>query len=1091
MKSRRETLIPQRLLISSLARSYSTLRQSLSVTRKSASQAKGDESRDDSDSNDTNVCQLCELYGEKTKAEVVCISGCKLDHHCMDCWEHAHKRPKLRNHKYKRVSDPFKFERKQTALNLVRNEKISTLPKSTLPWKTLAPGLFQLFKVVLADTDEKVVVVEEELAGLCNTFTPNCCTLDCSEIDFNSLKALSVTPIGLVGDNRAIHGFLQNHLKLKDVDYNTMVDPDVCPAGLYALMPNKSTLVVFYWRLGRHTENNRITCQMLRHVRDLCHEVVVCIEEKILSNLKFPRPQKRDHLLMYKHVTIDNEVIKHQARASNGFDAAFEATSEKVVLSNNELNVYLCTPSLHRSSFKQSSMKDRYKVFRLEVTNDEKVAADADPNHTFRPLFKFLRGAEMSLQIDDLEVKALFSSSYEDNMILVACSRPSGIGKNRADGDSDMVVYVDNWRNLTDNVFKRFVKKHISLLAFDAKTRLLALCYNDRKQIAIFEFTEYFTNLKHYSDISLNDISIQEVLHMQFIQGKKEILLVGSNSKGYIYSIKYHVFTAGVLNLEVEEESLADVISYDDFVITVTKEAASDKKEGVKTESCRCNFSVRAYSSETRDLLCKEKLYTFVNVSQKSKFRLVELSSQLHLVCIDVTSGKCQSARLSLISPGTNIVTMQASSRENDDLKDNEILENFLTIFRKYPITNSYAKETKPLRVAFAIPNQPNPYAFRKSFQDNVESYFHSMFRALQAETGKQVDQLEKGMRLQTCFTDDMSAVFSYPYEPVKVSDFVLAVSTAVPIQIARPENNRLIPLTKGGNVVLAGSLSSTDDVKAAFSFGVYEAVLRYAKAPAKVISATGMKRVGKSFLLNHMTGSLFDVAGGRGTQGVWMAIKLYPDVTVIALDFEGFGSSERSTIEDVLMVLFGAAVSSLTVLKMAPRFDKNTRRLFDFIQESANRFTLTQSDTKQLFNGKLAILCKDVPFGDSTAIRYEIKAKIEEMLKNTSHNNFGTKLYSEKLRVLTSETFGKEDMFASFDMIKEYLHEQEEGLSATEKSLKVTDNPEDTGCQRQRQRQRILSASSIAHVMKTALAKIYLLDWKSFENAELEEIHA
>ena len=1366
-----------------------------------ASQAEGGMSQGDSAStNDTtNLCQQCKHFDEENQAEFICISGCKSPYYCKECWEDAHKRPKLRQHKRKRVSNPFKFERKQTSVSLAKNEEIPTLPKSSLPWKTLAPGLFQLYKVVLDDADynsiEKVVIVEEELAGLCNTFKPNCARPDCSKIDFDLLRTFAVTPIGLTGDNRAIHRFLQRHLQFQDVEYDKMIDPNICPTGLYVLMPNRATFVVFYWRSGRHLleiENDRITCQMIRQVRDLCSEIVVCVEEKTLLNLKFPRPERRDHLL-YEDVTIEDEVTRYEANASNGFDAACEATREKVVLCSNRQNLYLCTSTGHRSSiekyteektgtfaidnvehllndykiiwkaavrlredssdiedflqiifrrkevrlvendkkgtvrgfssrrsdfelswktaistflatsygaetddsavfnsdkkrstpflstsiawelfsqveetiksefdelrkktgilekllldnkykmdktafekfynFEQSAkealdeLKQRgktqfgkiavslknawsnfrdtgvfdlpsefvlpedkelrkchmknfqtrrttwlekripsdiyekiikrfktiidvekflketgtsleigtgnkilevsqfslqpieqqplalqafgndvrlsyrrwlmedtieYAVFRLEVTSDEKTAASTDPNYTFHPLFKDKSIAKMSAQNDDVEVKALYTTPYEDKLILVAYEeRPNEMEKTEKESDSndsDVVVYVGRWKNLTSNELKRFKKKRVDLVAFDAKTRLLALCDNDDKQLVIYEFTEYLMLLKHCSETSFADGCIK-VLHMQFISGKRKILLVGSNGKGRIYNINLHAFTADRIDFEEEGETLADVLCHNDFVFTVTKEfskpavkLASDEKREVETMTASlCNFSVRAYSSETLDLIRKDKLYTFFDVSEKSRFCLVRLFSQLHLVCIDVLSGKCQSARLNLISPGTNIVTTRISNRENEDLKDNEILENFFTIFRKYPITNSYEKETKPLRLTFAIPNQPNPQDLRESFQDNVESYFHSMLKALRDETGKQVDILEKRIRLQTCFSDDLSDVFSYTSDkPVEVAHFVLTVSTAIPIQIARAENNRLIPLKKGVNVVLPGSLSSTDDVKTILSFGVYEAVLSYAKEPAKVISATGKQSVGKSFMLNHMTGSLFDIAGGRCTQGVWMAVKLYSDVTVIALDFEGLGSFERSRQEDTFMAIFGAAISSLTVFKMAPRFDEDARQMFDRFRDGANY--LSQGDAKkQLFNGKLAVLCKDVPACESREVREEIKGKIVKLLVKTSDNNFVTKLYGETFRVLTSEAFGKEDMFKSFDTIKEYLHDHDP---------KAPDNPGSND----RRRRRIRTAQNTAHLMKTVLAKVYLQDWTALDEAEVQEILA
>ena len=111
------------------------------------------------------------------------------------------------------------------------------------------PGLFQLLKVVFDSTDHSVVekvVVETELAGLCNVFSPNSSSPDCSKIDFDSLKKSFVIPIGLAGSNRAIYDFLQNHLNLcPTIDYEKMVDPKFCSTGLYALCQTRRRFLCF------------------------------------------------------------------------------------------------------------------------------------------------------------------------------------------------------------------------------------------------------------------------------------------------------------------------------------------------------------------------------------------------------------------------------------------------------------------------------------------------------------------------------------------------------------------------------------------------------------------------------------------------------------------------------------------------------------------------------------------------------------------------------------------------------------------------------------------------------------------------------
>jgi hypothetical protein len=112
-----------------------------------------------------------------------------------------------------------------------------------------------------------------------------------------------------------------------------------------------------------------------------------------------------------------------------------------------------------------------------------------------------------------------------------------------------------------------------------------------------------------------------------------------------------------------------------------------------------------------------------------------------------------------------------------------------------------------------------------------------------------------------------------------------------VPIQVARAEHNALVPLVDG--LQLDGSVNYTDAISLAnvVRFGLYETVFDSWMGPVKVISSMGKQSSGKSYLLNHLSGSLLDVAGGRCTDGVWMTLRQADGCLYVLLDFEGLGS--------------------------------------------------------------------------------------------------------------------------------------------------------------------------------------------------------
>jgi hypothetical protein len=80
----------------------------------------------------------------------------------------------------------------------------------------------------------------------------------------------------------------------------------------------------------------------------------------------------------------------------------------------------------------------------------------------------------------------------------------------------------------------------------------------------------------------------------------------------------------------------------------------------------------------------------------------------------------------------------------------------------------------------------------------------------------------------------------------------------------------------------------------------------------APLIHTTGEQSVGKSFALNHFVDTSFAGSAMRTTEGVWMSVNPTENALIVALDFEGVHSIERSAQEDTLLVLFNTAISNL-----------------------------------------------------------------------------------------------------------------------------------------------------------------------------------
>lgn len=175
----------------------------------------------------------------------------------------------------------------------------------------------------------------------------------------------------------------------------------------------------------------------------------------------------------------------------------------------------------------------------------------------------------------------------------------------------------------------------------------------------------------------------------------------------------------------------------------------------------------------------------------------------------------------------------------------------------------------------------------------------------LRAEKAKNFSGLATTLRTQALETWLESSTDENQDKFVPMGRWIQLLMCLVPIQIARAENNGLKPLVDGlqipSNVSYADALSLAGMIR----LGFYESILESWVGEIKVISSMGKQSSGKSYLLNHLSGSLLDVAGGRCTDGVWMTIRPSRQCLYVLLDFEGLGSFERSEQERHVIINF------------------------------------------------------------------------------------------------------------------------------------------------------------------------------------------
>ncbi|KAH9289246.1 hypothetical protein KI387_033363, partial [Taxus chinensis] len=298
----------------------------------------------------------------------------------------------------------------------------------------------------------------------------------------------------------------------------------------------------------------------------------------------------------------------------------------------------------------------------------------------------------------------------------------------------------------------------------------------------------------------------------------------------------------------------------------------------------------------------------------------------------------------------------------------------------------------------------------------------------------------------------------------MKMGKWVRKLICLVPLQIARAENNGMVALKDGlqipHDINYVDSLSLANSVR----FGFYDTVLNSWKGKIKVISSMGKQSSGKSYLLNHLSGSLFDVSGGRCTDGVWMSIATTEDSShaddqeddrclYVLLDFEGLGSFERSEQEDMLLSVLNAAVSNLTIFNQKDfHLDKNTESAFKRFQDGIN---LIKPDQK-LFKGLLYIAIKDVDGSDVKELLKEFDEKISEIC-NKSQENFIVKMYGGIFVIATMAPYNRFDYYG-------------ESLGVLADTVKEADSCYDNGC-------------TFLRDLKLLIAQLAAQDWSPIES--------
>ncbi|KAG8988349.1 hypothetical protein FRB94_000889, partial [Tulasnella sp. JGI-2019a] len=557
----------------------------------------------------------------------------------------------------------------------------------------------------------------------------------------------------------------------------------------------------------------------------------------------------------------------------------------------------------------------RYRIWPMELTVSDSIALRDNPLHVPRPRARF-QPIEFTLPMDH---HVQHVQLLRDNHYLVVADSPGG---------------TRIWLQLEARPFALKATKQLQLprqyvMAVDESKRLVSfVCMdNGRCTLNVFVMDEELTNLsgrgtpcdvvQWYTD------GTPQIQRAVFFPGTEELCLIEKSGRVRIYSFVSQGFTPASIQLSTSIE-FAQATPDASILLVV---------EGTIKGSKQIRVFRRASFGD------KENPYGIVR-DLPARF---SLGTQFAITSL----GQQNISLLALLPaiPGIGSVSVEISGKETDYqfrekkkhdqlfkmivAEHNSLLNCLCEVWGRYPVVPAIKRETLSAdgRLDAAV-------TFVTDYPTGrFTRYFKGIVREFKRLSRKPTDRRLDNIQLEYLSFNDIDwdggsgSVF-------RAGEWLVELLCLIPIRIAIALENRFVPLKDGvfdsrlEQHLLGAEVPRIIDT---LSLGWYESIFGwYAAKEVKVISLMGEQSVGKSYCLDHLVDSSFAGPASYATDGVWLSVCPSKDTLVVALNFKGIHSIERTAQEDMLLVLFNTALSNLVIF----------RNNFALSRDVANMFT-------------------------------------------------------------------------------------------------------------------------------------------------------
>ncbi|KAI9455145.1 hypothetical protein BJY52DRAFT_1122154 [Lactarius psammicola] len=672
-------------------------------------------------------------------------------------------------------------------------------------------------------------------------------------------------------------------------------------------------------------------------------------------------------------------------------------------------------------SGRRGSLRDdeiEYRIHLLRLRADESQKVQLDSSYVPAPILE--ERLTHSFRVSS-SITVKYAHLLEGGRILLCLVDPHG----------NMVIYVESLSRINVAIQKRsfarlFHRDKIGetcLFALDESKRMLAVYSSARMQLHIFAFEDERGSLKGMgSAIDLLPFynNGESIVHATFVHGREEILFVDSSAQARIFSLT--MLQPKPATLQLSQVPRAIYSSPDGSCVLVVQE-----KEGVSTMTA---YHWTTFASTDGIPITLPDLP--VNLDAALLTYIVNRNN-IHLIGLDVTTQTCRSVVLDITCKATEFAFQQQRSKASmihgRETTHNCLIDCHSDVWTRFPVvaavkrrTITSSSERQKRTLTFVTDDDQRPFSF----------YFSEMIHNFTKASRKPIGDVLKGIAVSArTFTSFARAFLSSPEWPVsrfRAGEWLADLLCLIPIHIAVTQENRFVPLKDG---VLSAQLETSllgaevNRIVDSLSIGWYESIFQsyWASKPVKVVSSMGEQSVGKSFTLNHLVDTSFAGSAMRTTEGVWLSVSPTDDALIVALDFEGVHSLERSAQEDTLLVLFNTAISNLVLFRNNFALSRDITGLFQSFQSSAS--ILDPTSNPSLFQSTLLVIIKDVIDSDEAEVTKEFSLKFQKIVEDEQDSNFITRLHAGKLNIIPWPVIESRNFYKLFSKVKKALDQQ------------------------------------------------------------------